>query len=86
MPPRQGHLNRNDTISADPTSLRHDSPALLSDAANGTLIYSEDDEAVGSLVPGIMPRKKSVLRFPFRPSFRKGTEGRIFLAACVAVQ
>ena len=57
MPPRQGHLNRNDTISADPISLRHDSPALLSDAANGTPIHSEDGEAVGSLVPGIMPRK-----------------------------
>ena len=77
MPPLQGHLNKNDTINADPIVLRHDSPALLSDAANGTLIYSEDDEAVGSLVPGIMPQK-NVCRVLSRNWLGKGTGERSF--------
>ena len=62
-----------------PTALRAGclTLALLSDAANGAHILREDVEAVGSLVPGIMPRK-NVSRSLSRSSFQRGTEGRFF--------
>ena len=65
-----------------PTALRAGclTLTLLSDAANGAHILREDIEAVGSLVPGIMPRKRA-LAFPgslLETASRRGTGGRLF--------
>ena len=67
-----------------PTALRAGclTLALLSDAANGAHILREDVETVGSLVPGIMPRKRAFPRFPIGNSFQKGNRRTAFLATC----